>query len=121
MGGRTPCRQFMTGGFRGRTTLDRQWKGYFFSSPFCAARAAAHLTSGAIVHVALLARGVATLDRLGSPPVSGFRTVLKKSPKGFHPLPAASCGIERANSLSAHAFVRSMTRTQRHSRRLVRN
>ena len=48
---------------------------------------AAHLTSGAIVHVALLARGVATLDRLGSPPVSGFRTVLKKKTQGFSPPP----------------------------------
>lgn len=67
MGGRTPCRQFMTGGFRGRTTLDRQWKGLLLQFALLCRTGiiahAAHLTSGAIVHVALLARGVATLDR----------------------------------------------------------
>lgn len=70
MGGRTPCRQFMTGGFRGRTTLDRQWKELLLQFALLCRTGiiahAAHLTSGAIVHVALLARGVATLDRLGA-------------------------------------------------------
>ena len=48
---------------------------------------AAHLTSGAIVHVALLARGVATLDRLSGTPVGGCRTVFKKRNQGFSPPP----------------------------------
>lgn len=81
---------------------------------------AAHLTSGAIVHVALLALGVATLNRLGGAPVGGSRTVLEKT-QGFSPPLHRGCGIERVNSLSGHAFVRSMTRTQRRSRRLARN
>ena len=48
---------------------------------------AAHLTSGAIVHVALLARGVATLDRLGTACKRLPNGPQKKDPRVFTPSP----------------------------------
>ena|GEM_PF-3006225 len=50
---------------------------------------AAHLTSSAIVHVALLSRGITLLNRLSGAPVGGSRTVFKETHEGFHPLSAA--------------------------------
>ena len=50
---------------------------------------AARLASSAVVHVALPARGDATLNRLSGAPVGVRRTVFKETHEGFHPLSAA--------------------------------
>ena len=90
VGGRTPYRQLMTGGFRGRTNPDRLIDRLLLreqSTLLCrpsVVTQAARLTSSAIVHVALLASSVTSLNRLGGAPVGVRRTVLEKT-QGFSP------------------------------------